>query len=125
MNTGPIRSLFSPAAAIFYCLTASCVDGRLGGLSGATGVAVLIAMFLLPSAMARWVLADARQHSRELPYDFGTFVFFAWPVVVPGYLFCTRGWRAFATIGLFLLLWIAAVLVSALPLLLRAQHGAA
>ena len=69
--------------------------------------------------MALWVLADARQHQRSLPYDFGSFVFFAWPLVVPIYLFSTRGWRAFATLGFFLLLYLAAALFAGIPFVLH------
>jgi hypothetical protein len=46
-------------------------------------------------------------------------VFFAWPLFVPIYLFSTRGWRAFATLGFFLLLYLAAALFSIIPFILR------
>ena len=67
---------------------------------------------LIYSSIALWVITDARLRDRPLPYDFGMFVFLALPVVVPVYLFSTRGWRGFATIGWFLLLYIAAGIAS-------------
>jgi hypothetical protein len=42
-------------------------------------------------------------------YDFGSFVFFLWPVIAPIYLFHTRGLRAFSTIGLFFAIFLAAM----------------
>jgi hypothetical protein len=58
--------------------------------------------------MASWVMADADKRGRRLCYDYDAFVFFAWPVVVPVYLFQTRGDRALLT-----LLCFAAILFTA------------
>jgi len=98
----------TPPAGIFYSLCA-------GGLQES---AALPSTVLLAVNMAMWVLADARKRQRTLPYDFGSFIFCAWPVLVPVYLFSTRGWRAFAPAGWFLLLHVAAVAVSVIPWLL-------
>ena len=70
---------------------------------------------LFVSSMGLWLLADARQRNRRLPYDFGSFVFFAWVLVVPLYLFSTRGWRAFVTLGCFALLYLGAEVVAGIP----------
>jgi hypothetical protein len=40
-----------------------------------------------------WVQGDARAHRYYAPFDFEAFVFFAWPFVVPYYLYRTRGAR--------------------------------
>jgi hypothetical protein len=40
-----------------------------------------------------WVCADSRSREFSLPYEFGTFVFFAWPVVVPYYTYRCCGWN--------------------------------
>ena len=53
--------------------------------------------------LTSWVLKDARRLGIQGCYDFDTFVFSSWTVFVPAYLFRTRGVRAFATLGLFLL----------------------
>jgi hypothetical protein len=39
-----------------------------------------------------WVRADRRLHGLNVPFEFDVFVFFAWPIFVPYYLFRTRGW---------------------------------
>jgi hypothetical protein len=107
---------------MFYCFAATALHEGLGSPSGAPLFASMLASFLLPSSMALWVLADARQRRRRLPYDFGSFVFFAWPLVVPIYLFSTRGWRAFATLGFFLLLYLAASFFRIIPFVLYSMR---
>ena len=65
----------------------------------------------LPLILASWVITDARKRQRPLCHDYDSFVFFAWPVVVPVYLFRTRGVRAFLTILSFAGIWLVAMLV--------------
>ena len=59
-------------------------------------------------------MADARKRGRRLCYDYDGLVFFFWPVVVPVYLFQTRGWGAFRTLlcfgGLLLVAMLGALL---------------
>jgi hypothetical protein len=40
-----------------------------------------------------WVQADRRDRDFSVPYEFDAFVFLAWPVVVPYYLYRSRGRR--------------------------------
>ena len=112
------RWFLSLPAAMFFCLAASGLHKSLGSPSGAPAVAATLASVLFLSSMALWVIGDARQRQRSIPYDFGSFIFFAWPLVVPIYLFSTRGWRGFAPLGYFLLLYLAAGVVGSIPLLL-------
>ncbi len=85
-------------------------------------VLALAADFIFPASIALWVLADARDNHRTLPYDAGSFVFFAWAVVAPVYLFRTRGIRAFVAIGWFLIVCVAAWLVGNFPHFLHAMR---
>lgn len=65
--------------------------------------------WLFPTVAATWVISDARQRRRSPPYDFGTLVFLAWPLVVPIYLLKTRGLKAifsFLVIGGFAALYL-------------------
>ncbi len=41
-----------------------------------------------------WVYRDRHGRGYPVPFEFEAFVFFAWPLVVPYYLFRTRGRRA-------------------------------
>lgn len=100
---------------MFYCLATSAMHETLDSHGGVPALLALLAAALLSLSIALWVLADARQHHRAVPYDFGTFVFIAWPVLVPFYLFSTRGWPAFATLGWFLLLYLAAAFFGSIP----------
>ena len=64
----------------------------------------------------------AQQRRRQLPYDFGSFVFFAWWALVPIYLFSTRGWRGIIPLGWFVLLYLAAALFGNIPSLFLATR---
>jgi hypothetical protein len=95
---------------MFYCLAAHDMHKTLHSPGGVFASLDALAELLLPGSVALWVLADARRRGRSLPYDAGSFIYFAWPVLAPIYLFSTRGWRAFGALGWFLLLYLAAAL---------------
>jgi hypothetical protein len=59
----------------------------------------VLARWVLPLLAASWIISDAQRKQKSLCYDFGTFVFFAWPLVGPIYLFQTRGIKALAPLG--------------------------
>ena len=115
MRLPVVRWFFSLPASMFYCITASALHETLDSPPGLPAFAALLAAAFLPSGIALWVLADARQRRHPVPYDFGSFIYFTWPVLVPIYLFSTRGWRAFAPLGCFLLIYIAAAIASIIP----------
>ena len=60
-----------------------------------------IASILQPLIITWWVLVDAHRRGRALFLDYPTFVFLCWPVLVPVYLFQTRGAKAFLTLLCF------------------------
>ena len=72
--------------------------------------AELASQFALPLVIASWVTADARKRGRQLCYDYDSFVFLAYPIIAPIYLFQTRGVRAFVTLLLFAAIWLIAML---------------
>jgi hypothetical protein len=84
-----------------------------------SGFADQLAGFALAFVISWWVLADARKRERHLCYDYGFFAFFFWPVVVPVYLFRTRGARAFLTLLCFAGLWLIAGFISMVAFWLR------
>ena len=122
MRLPVVQWLFSAPAALFYCLATAGLHESLGSPPGLAAVAAILATYLLPSSIALWVLADAQQHGRQLPYDFGSFVFFAWWALVPIYLFSTRGWRGIIPLGWFVLLYLAAALFGNIPSLFLATR---
>jgi hypothetical protein len=80
--------------------------GFLAGMGSDNGDG--LASIIFPFLLAYWVVVDARRRQRTLCYDFDSFVFFGWPILVPIYLFQTRGIRALLTLLYFLGLWIVA-----------------
>jgi hypothetical protein len=66
------------------------------------------------------VIADARKRGRRLCYDFDSFVFFIWPIIVPVYLFQTRGVRAFLTLLCFAGICVVAMLAASVVSIIRA-----
>jgi hypothetical protein len=93
-----------------FCATAAYQLHRfLGQPNGIPAISALGADYLLPGIIALWFVRDAHERGRKTVYDFGSFVFFLWPVIAAIYLFQTRGLRAFSTIGLFLVVFFAAI----------------
>jgi hypothetical protein len=64
----------------------------------------------LPLIISFWVVVDAQKRRKQLCYDFDSFIFFASPIVVPVYLFQTRGVRAFLTLLCFAAIWLIGML---------------
>ena len=61
------------------------------------------------SGVWAWLYAYAQRHRISLPIDSGWFVFIAWWIVVPYYLFRARGRRAWIPLAGFTVLWGAAL----------------
>ena len=98
------------AALGIFCTTAAYQLYRfLSQPNGMPAVSALAAYYLLPAIIASWIVADAVERPHWRLYDFGSFVFFLWPVIAPIYLLHTRGLRAFNTIGLFFGVFLAAI----------------
>jgi hypothetical protein len=90
------------AAVAIFCATAAYeLHKFIGAPRGLPAILALVAIYLLPASIALWTVADAQERGRSTSYDFGSFIFFLWPLLAPIYLFRTRGVRAFGTIGLF------------------------
>jgi hypothetical protein len=112
MKHSVIGQLLSAPAAMLYTLAAYGLHESAGG---ATDVAAALAGYLFLTSVGLWVLADAQRRDRALPYDYGSFVFFGWLVVVPAYLWWTRRWRAVIPLLVFALLCALAAIISSLP----------
>ena len=108
---------------MFYCIAAMTLHETLDLPAIIHSWLALLAQLLLPASIALWTLADARRRGQSLHFDSGSFIYFAWPVLVPLYLFSTRGWRAFAALGRFLVLYIAAAFFGSIPyIILSLRH---
>jgi len=81
-----------------------------GGRDASSASADLVSRWAMALVVANWVLCDAHKRGRPLCYDYGTFLFFAWPILATVYLFQTRGVRALLTLLCFLTIWVVAAI---------------
>ena len=70
-----------------------------GDLSRSTGN---LWYFTFSYAVVCWLEPDRRARNIPAPFEYSAFMFFAWPVLAPYYLFKSRRWRGLA-MGLGLL----------------------
>ena len=74
----------------------------------------------LPILLSWWVQSDMRETSFRAPYEFGFLVFLFWPVVIPFYMWKSRGKEGVPLMLLLLLAMFAPVIGYGIGLLLRA-----
>ena len=101
-------------ALAFGIASATASDDR--GLPKQADLASSVALSLV---IALWVIRDAQKRGRHVCYDYDSFVYFAWPIVAPVYLFQTRGARAFLTLLCFAGICLIAMFPSAVVFLIR------
>lgn len=78
------------ALAAIFAIGLSVLAVQRVGPPYYSGLLYPIAFSLL---LTGWVRVDRRTHSFSAPFEFDAFVYFAWPIFVPYYLFRTRGWK--------------------------------
>jgi len=108
-----LKGMVAPTLMLWLFAIAFGVASSLAPDGEISKRADLASRVALPLIIAFWVTADAQKRHRPLCYDYDSFVFFASPIVVPVYLFQTRGIRAFLT----LLCFAAICLIAALPII--------
>jgi hypothetical protein len=114
-----LQEMIAPTLMLWFCAVAIGVASAIGPGVQMPKRAELASSVALPLVLASWVMADARKRGHRLCYDFDSFVYFAWPVVVPVYLFQTRGTRAFLTLLCFAGIWLVAAILAFIVLLVR------
>ncbi len=115
-----LQGMVAPTLTLWLCVVAFFIaSAAFPDGAGLPKRADLASRVAFPLVMASWVLADARKRGRRLCYDYDSFVFFAWPVVVPVYLFQTRGARAFLTLLCFACICVIAVLAAPVVIFIR------
>jgi hypothetical protein len=113
-----LQEMTAPTLMLWFCAVAFGIASAIGP-DGMPKRAELVSSVVLPLVIASWVMADARKRGRPLCYDYDSFVYFAWPVVVPLYLFQTRGVRAFLTLLCFAGIWLIAALTAGVVFVVR------
>ena len=115
-----LHEITGPTLMLWFFAVAYGVASALGADGvGMPKRAELVSSIALPFIVAWWVMADARKRGRQLCYDYDSFVYFLWPVVLPVYLFRTRGVRAFLTLLCFAGIWLIAALAAGMVFLVR------
>jgi hypothetical protein len=59
-----------------------------------------------------WLQRDSRERGFSLVYDMGFFLLIAWPIIMPYYLFKTRGPKAFLTLLAFLAVYLGTYIMT-------------
>jgi len=77
------------ALTAIYTVGLSLIAVRRLGSPEHAGLLYALAFSLL---LTYYVRADRRVRDFRVPFEFDVFVYFAWPIFVPYYLFRTRGW---------------------------------
>lgn len=115
-----LKQMLAPTLMLWLCVIAFGIASAIGpGGAGMSKRAELVFSVAFPFIVASWVLADSRKRSRPLCYDYDSFAYFAWPVVVPIYLFQTRGVRALLTLLCFAGIWLIAALAAGVVTLVQ------
>src|SRR6266568_2219290 len=105
-----LKGMVAPTLMLWLCAFAFGVASSLAPDHQLPKPADLAFQIALPFVIAFWVTVDAQKRRRQLCYDFDSFVFFASFIIVPVYLFQTRGVRAFLTLLCFAAIWLIGML---------------
>jgi hypothetical protein len=111
--------MFAPTLMLWFYALAFSIASAISPDGMLPWRADYVSAVALAVIMAAWVTADARKRQQQLCYDYGSFVFFMWPIVVPIYLSQTRGARAFLTLLCFAGIWVVAMLAASAVFIVR------
>lgn len=103
----------SPAGSLYlFLLVTHSIDGLyLARGVDAPGVYHLLSFLALVWLMGWWLQQDSRKHEFKWVYDMGFFLYVAWPIILPYYLFKTRGLKALLTILIFLAVYFGTYII--------------
>jgi hypothetical protein len=115
--------VFLIALATIYAIGLSIIEAH--ALVPAPGQTQTLWNILFSLILTWWLYADRQVRRFRVPYEFESFAFFAWPFVVPYYLYRTRGGRgllwSLSIAGLYLVPYLVAAVVQA-TLITRARR---
>lgn len=114
-----LQEMLAPTLTLGFCVVAFGIALAASPENVLPARADLASRFAFPLVVASWVMADARRRGRRLCHDYDSFVFFVWPILVPIYLFQTRGVRAFLTLLCFAGICALSILAAAVVFMLR------
>jgi hypothetical protein len=111
----PTLSVWNPLAWLFLITFLMAFAAAWMGLGGEGNLdhADRLWGFVVGVLVAWWVYSDRRARGVGMPWEFEAFVVFLWPIVVPYYLYRTRGWYGLVLGVGFWLLFLAPALLFA------------
>jgi hypothetical protein len=117
----PVRPAWSLFALFFLVAVQTLAFGFLAWHRvEASPLSKKCCIFAFTLLMTIWVAEDRKKHNFAAPYEFNAFVFLAWPLAVPYYLYKTRGprglWKA---AGFWLLAAVPAVVSTVIQIFTR------
>jgi hypothetical protein len=92
--------------SIFWCgflFVVQFIYGFTSARTGGSEIAFFWYALAFYWALSWWFITDSRKHGigwADEYMDLGMFLYIGWILLVPYYLFKTRGWKALYTIGL-------------------------
>lgn len=97
-----------PTALLAACFCLGHIERGIRALRGTppTGPFPLLYYIGIALAIAAWIRADRHRLGLEPTFDDGFFIFAAWSLALPYYLFTSRGWRGAVTLLGFLALYL-------------------
>lgn len=117
--------LTTPTALLYIFLTFTQVVTGIYVASGFEPPALFTAIVFLGFIwiMGWWLRTDSGKREFRWVYDMGLFLYVAWPIVLPYYLFKTRGARGLLVILGFVGAYIAAAVIGMALYLFLAPEG--
>lgn len=77
------------------------------------GAFVLIGYFLMFWLVGDWFMKDSKKNNVSWVFDMGFFLYLSWPLLIPFYLYKTRGFKSAAAVTLgFVLLYFGIFFIS-------------
>ncbi len=106
------RPLFSIVIIGIFISFVQMVNGLFAARKGepSAGFAFL-SYIILFSLIGYWLRKDNQTYKIEWIFDMGFFFYLAWPLIVPFYLFKTRGVKAFPIIFGFIGIFVGAYII--------------
>lgn len=117
--------LTTPTALLYIFLTFTQIVAGIYLTSGLEPPALFSFAFSLGIVwlVGWWLRTDSRKREFRLVYDLGLFLYIAWPIVLPYYLFKTRGIRGLLVILGFVGVYIGGAVVGMMLYLFLAPAG--
>jgi hypothetical protein len=98
---------------LYFLYSAAQVALNMQGEVVSDGTDTLWA-FIFAILVAVWAKKEPKQREFNAPFEFGAFLYFAWPIILPYYLIKTRGCEGWITfmgfLGLYLLPFLSGLL---------------